>query len=308
MSGRSVVSSQQRTDTCPAARGQTRWQRAVIEDGDSGGCLSQRGPRTHASLMGIIAPEEDGEGFARLEQQRCPHRVDQLVIRAKAHIAVMLGMLAGDADGHGLRERDIECRIGIDMAVTAGRHTNCTAKIEFRLGGNEVDGAARGVAPVQRALGALEHFHPVEIVEEAPECGWRGEIDAIDIHRDRGVGKGVSTQIADRAHGEGGVGAAAWLNLDAGRLTTQRIDVVDPLGRKGIAADGDDRERGLLEIFRATLRRDDDVAKAAILAGRLTGRAAILSYRRGCQKCGKRCNRNALNQLVHAIPPQCALC
>src|SRR3546814_15406237 len=60
-----------------------------------------------------------------------------------------------------------------------------SAQREFRRLADDVDEAGGRVAPEQRALGAAQHLHPLDLAQFVEAGPGAGAINAIDEHRDR---------------------------------------------------------------------------------------------------------------------------
>src|SRR3546814_7183513 len=81
-----------------------------------------------------------------------------------------------------------------------------SAQREFRRLADDVDEAGGRVAPEQRALGAAQHLHPLDLAQFVEAGPGAGAINAIDEHRDRAFQPRIVAYRADAADARRGVG------------------------------------------------------------------------------------------------------
>ena len=61
-----------------------------------------------------------------------------------------------------------------------------TEFLRWRIG-DDIDGAARCVSPIQGALRALEHFYPLKIIEVATHRAGSTDVNTVDTYCDRAL-------------------------------------------------------------------------------------------------------------------------
>ena len=121
-------------------------------------------------------------------------------------------------------------RIELHRAEVACLDGGIAFRRESRAFGDDVDGAAGGVAAIECALRAPENFHAVK-VKEGGELGKRGaDIDAIGIEADAAGRGGVEVVEAGAADEDlrvcGGIGGG---DAQAGDEVVERGDVGNAL-------------------------------------------------------------------------------
>ena len=82
---------------------------------------------------------------------------------------------------------------------------------------NEIDRAARGIAAIQRALRALQHLDPLQVVQHQAGLDVGREIDAIGIDGRRRRRQRLMVHRADAADLEGHLRAIGHRRIDAGQ-------------------------------------------------------------------------------------------
>src|SRR5262245_30966296 len=90
------------------------------------------------------------------------------------HVAVVVVVESCETAPHRIRERTAHSTFESHLRELARRHLNVTVELVRRLPGHEMDYATGRIAPEQRALGALEHFHALEVIELEAEPGQVG--------------------------------------------------------------------------------------------------------------------------------------
>ena len=164
--------------------------------------------------------------------------------------------------------------------ITRGR-VDIAAELIGRLFRLEEDGAARGVAPEQRALRPPQDLDVVHVVIVAGSAGAEGHFVEVILH----AWVGTAERLALTADGEHVVVARAEIAGDRQRrrklLQVERRS--DGTLAQRLRRDCRDRDRNAFEIFRPSSGRDDDG-----LDGH--GRDGLIGVRRSVGRCG-RCRR-----------------
>jgi hypothetical protein len=195
------------------------------------------------------------------------------------------GKAVADAIGQRAADRGIRLQ---QQGIAADRLADIAGKLVGRLGGDQVDRTAGGIAAVKRALRPAQHFDPFEI-EHRAELGL-GQADhrAIDVERNRWVNAGQRARQADTANeqlGEVEIVAEA----DAGHQVLQPFDPDRVAFGQLLFADGRHRQRNIGKRLFALLRGDDDLIGVRGRVG-----STILGHGRRCAKrqhychCAKR--------------------
>ncbi len=165
---------------------------------------------------------------------------------------------------------------------------------------DDVERAAHGVAAIERALRSAQDLYPLHVQEVAELSGGTGQIDAVDLHGDVGIGAGEDIGAADAADEDLGVGRRL-SDLEVGDVLHQVLDVGDLLlgdlpGRKR----GDRQRRALHGLGPGFLGGDDDVFDDLALVRRrglsCIGQARPAEPKRCCQ-------RHADDPGVHGVSP-----
>ena len=123
---------------------------------------------TLSADMRVIDRKCGIEAMAGIEANLAADGRRVLVVIAVIIIAVMLGMLAGDAKRAILAKCQIDRAGGADrveIAIFGGDEAFRAADLRTRR--DHVYRAASGVAAVERALRALENLDAVQVVEQA---------------------------------------------------------------------------------------------------------------------------------------------
>src|SRR5690606_19305366 len=119
----------------------------------------------------------------------------------------------GEARGELLAD-DGQVHHRLDLAVLVV--ADFALDVAFQLAGGviglDVEGAAGGVAAKQRTLGAAQHFRLGDIEHVDVTAGGAGQVDAVDVGGDRGIGAAAGGNLGVAANGHedqrGGAGAA----------------------------------------------------------------------------------------------------
>ncbi len=167
-------------------------------------------------------------------------------------------------------------QVEVDLALVAAEIADAASHVEVeisgRLLGGDVERAALGIAPEQRALRSLEHFDAVQVVKGGVQTLRTAEIDAVDIDADTGFTRrlvGVrhhadAADVQDQVERTRGVGRDGQAGRPAGDQVGQRLDVaIDEID----AVQHRNRDWRLLQIFRPLLGGDDHFAEAVLRRG-----------------------------------------
>ena len=122
--------------------------------------------------------------------------------------------------------------------------------------GDILDGAGRGVAPEQGALGAVEYLYPGEVVEGHLGAAGAAYVDPVLVHPNRRVGADTEVIGADSADGIVGLVGG----LGDGYVGGEGSQVADILGGQVgdlLGAEGLYRDRHILQALLALLGGDD---------------------------------------------------
>jgi hypothetical protein len=117
------------------------------------------------------------------------------------HIAITLQDRAGQTQGCFFAERQVDHALGFEGVVVAIGELGIGLEFaQHRLGGDQVEHAARGVPSVQGPLGAPQHLDPFNIIEfsfEETVCRQRHIVLVDADPRIARLGDHVSTDAAD---------------------------------------------------------------------------------------------------------------
>ena len=116
----------------------------------------------------IIATKIDRDRVARFKFELDATRQIILIAGAIGHIAIMLHILASNADSSALAKRRVQGAVELDRIIIAVRDRRISAKLaQFWLAGDDVDRTAGCVAAIKGALRAFQDFDPVDVIEHA---------------------------------------------------------------------------------------------------------------------------------------------
>jgi hypothetical protein len=215
-------------------------------------------------FLEIRGHQVDGGLVGRRPAQRAAHRVLVAVVHVVAGvdvlgIAVALQGDAGDACGEPFAERRVQRALDLRVVVVAVLPLDVAAEhAGFRGFRDHVDRAARGVAPVQRALRAAQYRDLLDVVVLGLEQAREQDRDLVDMDAHTVVGAGGHQRGADAADREVVAGEVA---LGVGHVRRGEAHVAeggDLLRFQRGRVEGGDRDRHVLRRFRALLRGDDD--------------------------------------------------
>ncbi len=194
-----------------------------------------------------------------------------------AHVAVQPGIVAiavaimeiiDDTRGQALCQRHVQNGFDIPIGIVADFALQAAFQPIDRILGQNVDRAARRVAPKQRALRTTQHFETLEIVQIGQALRRPCDINAVDIGRDRRIVGDQRLEIAlaaDRHECEAGRRGRAGRYDDAGRDTLHVLHADDLRALNRDIAQCRDGQRGGLQAFLGPPRGDDDILNAAEL-------------------------------------------
>ena len=202
-----------------------------------------------------------------------------------------LGLLfpvAGDAEANALGERARHRGFEQGVVVVRVGAAHLGVEVFGRALGHDVDGAADGVAAVERALRAAQHFDPIDEDRRFASLHGRGGVDAVRIHRNRAIGGVGVAEAADAAQrdavGLGGI-------LQARREVGDVLDRVDPDKVTLFRRKGGHGHRHVLQALLALFSGDHQFFDGVGSGGRRSGARLGLDRRggqgRGQQRAGR---------------------
>ena len=174
-------------------------------------------------------------------------------------VAVAVEGEARQAHRHALAEGQIHGAFQTLVPVVAVFDVQEAARLaQFRPLGDEVDGAAGGVAPEQRALGPAQYLHALH-VEELDGVQVRRHGDFVQVQGHAGLAGAPDHQIADAADAEARTAEVGGGERHVRRVELQvrRVDDLAVLER--LAAHGGDGDRHVLNALGHALRRDHEL-------------------------------------------------
>ena len=146
--------------------------------------------------------------------------------------------------------------------------------LEVGQRGNEVDGAARGVTAVQRALRAAQNLDPLHVEKlDGIEVGADGNL--VHVRGHAGLSRAADHQPPDAADAEARIAEVGGREADARRIQLQvgRVDDLPVL--QHAASQGGHRDGHVLDALRRALCGDDDFLDGvALLLGQNQGWSA----------------------------------
>ena len=202
--------------------------------------------------------------LARVPQQREAHVLLVLLVDVVAagevpDVAVAALHGGGEAHRHVLAERGVVDALDVAAVVIAAGHLDAALGRERGPVGDDVDRAARGVAPEQRALRALEHLDALDVDEGRLGAGAARGVHAIDVDRHGRVGADGPVVGLHAADAVGGLQRLVVVHVHAGREATDVGEVARAELFQRLARIGGDRDRHVHDVLGALLRRDDDL-------------------------------------------------
>jgi hypothetical protein len=224
---------------------------------------------------------------------------------------VSVGLRVEVGERHAEAREFVEIDPGLvpQLSQIAERQIFGDTELARRVLGNEVDGAADGVPPEQRALRPAQDLDLLQVGEVENLAASAGDIDAIDIEADAAVRlhrAGVVALDAAKRQPRGGAvavhrGAAHY--VEVGHRAGEIGRVQDSGVRQGGRTERGHRHRDHLLIFAALLRRDDDLFQRSRTGRRWSGGLLSRSGRmaeRGDRRAGQY-TRNFI--FSHRYPP-----
>ena len=294
-------------------RRERRQRRRRVDRGDGGGIAV-------IVVQRIVAGQREGQRHALwrpfdrgAEEIVVLHLALLLAEGRVREITVVVVVATGETHREFVAERHVDHAfdlLGLEVAVT---DLDQALEAIDRLVRGDVERAARRVAAEQRALRPAQHFGTGDVEETQIADDRPGDIDAIDIDADRGIGHRVRAVLRLAADGEiddrrraGAAGADR-----KRRCRTLQIGYHQNLLalQAGIVQRGY-RDRDGLQILRRTARRDDDIVETAarslldggIGGGRRRGLGHCRGKRQtGAQRHGRRRNQDCPD--THKISP-----
>ena len=204
-----------------------------------------------------VGAQAEGEGHAGALDVFI---VDVAVVGDVAQVAV--ARLGHDAEGHTNAVAQLGAAVQSDVEAAEVADAGVHLQPRFTTGrlGDVADGAASGVAAVQRALRAPQHFNPLQIEHVEHGARLACDVDVVDVDRHRRVSGEQRFVSANAAHEDLGPagGARVLLDHDVGHLDFQVIEPADLFGLQLARTQGRDGQRRLLQFFLPALCRHRD--------------------------------------------------
>ena len=174
-------------------------------------------------------------------------------------------VLRGDADRGQQRvldERQVGRETEVAPIVAAAGDVADEAFLVARRVGHDADRAADGVRTEQRALRAFQDFDPVHVEQLLVRADGARQVNAVDVDADAGVqveGKIILANAADRGRENGTVAreGRAGVEVDARRQVADRTHIDEVAALQSLRGKCRDRDRHVLNILGAALRRHD---------------------------------------------------
>src|SRR5437016_7842038 len=202
-------------------------------------------------------------------------------------IAVLARVGAGQTAGEMVGQLEVGAGAQVDAVAAAVGDRHIAAALARRLARYEADGAALGVAPVERTLRSAQDFDALDIEQVEICAGQAWIVDIVDVEPHAGLESRIEIRLAEATD----VGDDRF--AEGGRLGTQvhARRVVQDIRELGRALRLDllrrerrDRDRRVLQFLLAVLRGHDDLGK---LCGRLW-RLCVLRHSEAAAQCTKR--------------------
>ena len=223
----------------------------------------------------VIFPEIIGHGvdrgvFGRLPADAAADGIKVAAVNTGVveHVgaeAVALQIGASHAHGQRVGDRQVEHALEAQRVVIAilGFASGMDA-VQLRLGVDEVDHAAGGVAAEQRALRAAQHFDALQIEEFGFEQAGGEQRHAFGVDGRGAIAGHAHAKIADPADGEAGTGEVALGEGDVGQRQLDVERVVDLLTLQRAGVERGHRDRHVLQALCGALRGHHDFGNAGI--------------------------------------------
>ena len=220
----------------------------------------------------LVGTDSEAQALAGLPGQRRPAKA----LEDLPHFGCWIGdaqrpphAIAGlqaprDREGQGVREGDVREEVGVAPAQAAGFEVDAAAAVAHRLLGDDVEGAAQGVAAGQAALRPAQEFDALDVHQVHVGAHVAPQVHAVQIDADRRIGGDDVVLQTDAAHEDGGVPGAALAEVGLHHVGGELLDLVE-LG-EAARADAGLIQRGdggghVRQCFCPPPRRDDHFLK-----------------------------------------------
>ena len=169
--------------------------------------------------------------------------------------------LAGNAQGGVLAQGRAVGPLQVELIEAPVACVDIAASLaaRFRLAGDEVDRAARGVAAIEGVLRAAQHFHPFQIVGLQDVHHGRVQRHFVRVQADAALYVEADAGGADAAQEDVGVGRpGVGDDLHIGHLQQDFVGILEAQALQGLAAEGRHGNADILQGFRALGGGDQD--------------------------------------------------
>jgi len=182
-----------------------------------------------------------------------------IAVELVERVAVAVEIIAGHPDAERVADREVDHALELNAVVVAviGLARRAEAG-EIGPRGAQVDHARGGVAAEQRSLRPAQHFDLRQVVEFAFEQAGAEQRRIVEVDRGGAVAGHADAQVADPADGEAGRGEVGLGERDVGKRQLKIGRGLDLLPLERLGRKRTDRDRNVLQRFRAALGGDDD--------------------------------------------------
>ena len=207
----------------------------------------------------------------------------------------------GTADAEGRRQRQGAADQIVLLVVRTELGASHKGRFRAKRLGHVLDGAADGVAAVERALRAAQHFDAADVEDVEHRTLRASDIDVVNIEAHAGLEAPQRILLADAAD-EGDqrrVRTTGDLDRRVRRLLLQGGDVAGTRALETFGAQGRHRDRHIFQGFVAAACGDDDVVKG----GRAFLRDGVLRHGEGRKRApGGSGQQGGLYVAIHEYP------
>lgn len=253
-------------------------------------------PRPRSRAVAVAVERQPHLQIGRRRPQRAPARDLRVAARGpRAGVQVVaeaVMVVAGDrqARAQRLRHRQVEREAAVAASVVARGEREPPAEAGFGSARHHPDRAAHRVAPVQRALRAAQHFHPLHVEHVEQRALRPGHVHVVDVDRHARLGAPDRIGLADTADVGGGaaVDRARRMDHQSRRHQVERVDVGGAHRLEFVAAHGGDRGRHLAQRLAVAARGDQDPVELGRRPRRGRWRGGLLARLRARLRTGMR--------------------
>ncbi len=208
----------------------------------------------------------DRHGFSRLPAQRsaCPLVLPGVeVVRAAAivHVALVVPRRKRDLAGQGSPAGQVKVGDRSQLLTLTQTDGLAQTKLTGRRLADDIDGATRGIASVERALGAAQHLDALHIGEIEDQCLWSCVVDAVLVDSDRpilGDLHRIIVALTTHVQGQHGIRAGVRCHIYRRRLCNQCGQGCDAAPIHLLTGERRNGNRGFLQILRSLLGSHED--------------------------------------------------